>query len=258
MTKTPMCEDKSVLVAYLYGECTADERRAIETHLAGCPGCRHELEGLQGLRGHLAEWSPPDEVLGFRVVRGDAPVPAAPRAWWRTPAWGLAAAAVLVLAVAAAIAHVEVRYDPQGFSVRTGWSAGAPATEGAGTTAAPVAAGPAAAPWNDDLRALEARLREDLATSLQPRPAADPERSAADGAELLRQVRALLEASEARQQRELALRVAQLVSDVDQQRRSDWLRIQQGFGRLENLTGAGVAQQRQMLDYVLRVSGRER
>jgi len=254
MTKTPMCEDKSVLVAYLYGECTAEERQAIEAHLADCPACRHELESLQGVRGHLAEWSPPDEVLGFRVVRGDAAPAAVPRAWWRAQGWGLAAAAVLLLAVAAAIARVEIRYDQQGFVVRTGWGAGGPTAEVAGAPAAPAAVTPTAAPWNDDLRALEARLRGDLAA----RPASDPVRPAADGAELLRQVHALIDASEARQQRELALRVSQLVGDVGQQRRSDWLRIQQGFGRLENLTGAGVAQQRQMLDYVLRVSGRER
>jgi len=100
MTMTPMCEDKSALVAYVYGECTADERRAVEAHLARCGACRAEVEGLRDLRDHLAEWTPPDEVLGFRVVRPDAPPVLAPRAWWRAPAWGLAAAAVLVLAAA--------------------------------------------------------------------------------------------------------------------------------------------------------------
>ena len=258
MTMTPMCEDKSALVAYVYDECTADERRAVEAHLAGCGACRAEIEGLRDLRGHLAEWTPPDEVLGFRVVRGDATPALAPRAWWRAPAWGLAAAAVLVLAAAVAIARVEIRYDAQGLVVRSGWGAGAPVQAQAPATPAPAveappAGTPAAAPWRDQLRALEASLRRDLA----PVPAA-PQASAPNEAAVLQQVRALIAASEARQQRELALGFAQLTQDIDQQRRADWARIQAGFGRLEGLTGAGVAQQREMLNYVMRVSGRER
>ena len=179
MTMTPMCEDKSALVAYVYDECTADERRAVEAHLAKCGACRAEIEGLRGLRGHLAHWTPPV------------------------------------------------------------------APPGGGT--------PAAAPWRDQLRALEASLRRDLA----PVPAA-PQASAPNEAAVLQQVRALIAASEARQQRELALGFAQLTQDMDQQRRADWARIHAGFGRLEGLTGAGVAQQREMLNYVMRVSGRER
>ena len=108
-----MCEDKGALVAFLYGEVTDDERRAMEAHLATCAACRDELAALGALRGQLGEWAPPERVLGFRIVGGDAA--RAPRAWWRAPAWGLAAAAVLLLAVSAAIAHVEVRYDRQGF-----------------------------------------------------------------------------------------------------------------------------------------------
>jgi hypothetical protein len=69
---------------------------------------------------------------------------------------------------------------------------------------------------------------------------------------------ALIEVSETRQRREQALRFAQFVNDVEQQRRADWARIRAGFGRLEDLTGAGVARQREILNYVMRVSGRER
>jgi len=48
------------------------------------------------------------------------------------------------------------------------------------------------------------------------------------------------------------------VRDIDQQRRADLTRIQASFGRLEDLTGVGVAQQREVLNYMMRVSGRER
>ena len=256
MNEMPMCEDKSGLVAYLYGECSADERRAVEAHVAVCAACRTELEGLRDLRGQLAEWTPPEEILGFRVVSGEATPSVPPRPWWRTPAWGLAAAAVLVLAVAAAIARVEVRYDAAGLVVRTGWGAGAFAGDGAARPVVPASVatqgGAAAeAPWRSDLRALETSLRRDLA----PAPAVAP---AATSDEVLREVRALIEASESRQQRELALRFAQFSRDVDQQRRADLVRIQAGFGRLEDLTGVGVAQQREVLNYMMRVSGRER
>ena len=43
------------------------------------------------------------------------------RSRWK-PALGLAAAAVLVLAVASAIANLEVKYDANGLVVRTGWA----------------------------------------------------------------------------------------------------------------------------------------
>jgi len=252
MNQTPMCEDKSVLVAYLYGECSADERRTVEAHVAACAACRAEIEGLRDLRLRLAEWAPPDEILGFQVVRAEATPPAAPRTWWRAPAWGLAAAAVLVLAVAAAIAHVEIRYGAEGLIVRTGWGDGAVGPASAAAVPVP-ASTPAGAPWRDDLRALEASLRRDMA----PAPVAAPA-PAADDAAVLREVRALVAASESRQQRELALRFAQFSRDIDQQRRADLTRIQAGFGRLEDLTGVGVAQQREVLNYMMRVSGRER
>ena len=67
-------------------------------------------------------------------------------------------------------------------------------------------------------------------------------------------MRALIEESEQRQQRELALRTAQVVRDFDSQRRVDLAQIQRSFGQIEGLTGAEVREQRQMLDYLMRVS----
>jgi hypothetical protein len=251
MTNIPMCEDKGSLVAYLYGEVGADERVVVERHLETCAACREELDALRALRGCLAEWTPPEEVLGFRVVSG-ASAPA-PRPWWRAPAWGLAAAAVLLLAVSAAIAHVEIRYDRDGFVVRTGWGAAEAAVPAQAVAPVTPVAVTGAAPWAPDLAQLEARLRTELAA--RP-PAAAAASTPSPDAALLRQVRGLIEASEARQQRELALRVTDLLRDVGEQRRADWARIQAGFGRLEELTGAGVAQQREMLNYVMRTSQR--
>jgi hypothetical protein len=70
----------------------------------------------------------------------------------------------------------------------------------------------------------------------------------------LDRVRSLIAESEQRQQRELALRLTQFGRDVDQQRRTDLVRINQGFGQFEGRTGAEIARQRQMIDYIMRVS----
>ena len=71
-------------------------------------------------------------------------------------------------------------------------------------------------------------------------------------------VRTLIEESEQRQQRELALRTAELVRDFDSQRRIDLTQIQRNFGQIEGLTGAEVREQREMLNYLIRVSQQQR
>jgi hypothetical protein len=67
-------------------------------------------------------------------------------------------------------------------------------------------------------------------------------------------VKELIAASETRTQREMALRLAEVVRDVDAQRRADMRRVADGLGVLEGRTGAAVAQQREMMNYLLRVS----
>src|SRR5690349_21241715 len=122
-----MC-DKEQLVSYLYDDLGDAERAAFGAHLRTCAACRDELNALRGVRADLISWTPPQPDFGFRVVREPKVLPMPARTWraWYTPAAGLAAAAVLVLAAASAIAHVEVHRGPDGVTVRTGWSAFAP------------------------------------------------------------------------------------------------------------------------------------
>ena len=54
----------------------------------------------------------------------------------------------------------------------------------------------------------------------------------------------------------MALRLTQVVRDMDVQRRADMRRVADGLGVLEGRTGAAVAQQREMMNYLLRVSQR--
>ena len=119
-----MC-DTELLLAYLYDELPASDRQAFDRHLATCAHCREEVAGLRGTRTHLTSWAPPEPDLGFQVVRSATQV-ASPSRWWRaSPAWGLAAAALLVVAASAAIANVQVRFGGDGVVVSTGWNRGA-------------------------------------------------------------------------------------------------------------------------------------
>lgn len=256
------CSDKDTLVAYVYGECEASERLQVDAHLAGCQSCAAEVAGLGGVRQALAEWTPPAVAGSFRIVREEEQTAAPatvlrPARWWQrpAPAWARAAAAVLLLSAGAGMANLDVRYGSDGLSVRTGWRHAAPPPSPAAQ--ASVAPASPATPWHADLAALGQQLRGEFGTGLQSvRVAAQPAARAAglDERQVMARVRALIDESEQRQQRELAYRVAQVQGEIGVQRRADLLRVQQGFGQLQGQTGAEVAQQRQLLNYLLTVS----
>jgi Putative zinc-finger len=269
-----MCEEKEQLVAYLYDDLANGERPRFESHLRTCAECRAELKALRGVRADLAAWSPPEPDFGFRVVRGGrdaaerdlvrptaAPVSSsnAWRAWW-TPAAGLAAAAVLVLAAAASLAHIELHRGPDGVTVRTGWSSGGSIGQsGVNSQVAGVSgardvrlstASPVDAAY---VQGLERRLSAlEAATSRDSgvRNASVLSARASD-AEIIKRVRELLAQSEGRQQGELALRVAQVMRDVDVQRAADLAQIQRGLGRIDASVTAEAASHRDLTNFIL-------
>ncbi len=251
-----MCNHERLL-DYLYDELSADERKAFEIHVHDCSACRSELAALGRTRHALALWSPPDPELGFRIVRKEE-TPPPRRAFWNiSPQWGLAAAAVLLLSVGAAIANVEVRYGSEGFVVRTGWgrsTAPAPAVANE-VSAVPVAA--SSEEWKESLRLLDTRLQQ-LEQSNRPITAATSERqntaARMSDAEILREVRKIIAESETRQQRELALRVTQVVRDVDAARVGDLARVEQGLRQIQGLTDAELIRHRDTLNHLLRVT----
>lgn len=254
-----MC-DKELLVGYVYGELTETERRAFAAHLTSCADCRDEADGLRATRAHLAMWSPPGPDFGFRIVSGAVAPPSDARSRFRfAPAWGLSAAAVLVLAAAAAIANVDMRYSADGLVVRTGWRQPASANA-SNAVAASVAAD---STFQADLQMIRQRLGKlESAVSREP---ADPgvamaaaARPTASDGELLRRLREVVKESEARQQRELALQMAQVISDVDTARRSDMLRIQQGLMQLQGVNDAEIVKNREMWNHVLRIAQPQR
>jgi hypothetical protein len=260
-----MCSHERLL-DYLYEELPGPERDSFERHLRECTTCRTDLAELRNARVALASWTPPAPEPGLRIVRGPEPVASAPPARrFFNPAWGLAAAAVLVLAAAAAMANLEVRYDASGFAVRTGWAKG----DSSGSPAASAALTPVSSSdqWKADWQQLDARLQQLEQASRPVRAAAlDDEPSASattrpagqemTDAELLRAVRRIIAESEARQQRELAIRVAQVVRDVDAARVGDLARIEQGLRQIQGLTDAELILQRDTLHHLLRVTQR--
>jgi hypothetical protein len=250
------------IVSYLYsddGGFDAAERAAFEGHLITCDRCRAELAAFEGVRTTLGAWSPPEPVgVGSKThLWGprSGPIRLKPEptgVWWREiPAWAQVAAAMLCLGVGAAIANLDVRYDASGLQVHTGWSR--PAAALPAETSQPVAgAARDAAPWRAELTALEQRLRADLR---QPVPAGNAANAAAPAGalnnETLRRVRALVDESERRQQRELALRLGEAVREVNAQRQSDLVRIDRNIGAMQNNTGREMLRQRnEMLNYV--------
>jgi hypothetical protein len=249
MSETFTCGDHGVLLSYLYDECTPAERRAIAAHLVICGACNEELIALGATREQLATWTPPDAQLGFRIAPETSNSNVLrPARWWRQPmpAWAQVAAAVVIFATGMMLGAVRgVMQPPDGGLQR-------PAVARSTTTSAANTAN-AAPITRADLVALEQRLRSEMSQThaVSQSVAASP----AD-ARILERVRVMIDDSEQRQRRELALRSAELVRDFDAQRNVDLARIERTLGQMDGTTGVEVAQQRQMLNYLMRVSQR--
>jgi hypothetical protein len=231
-----------LIVGYLYDDLEPRARHAFEDHVVGCRVCRSELEDLRGVRADLAQWAPPEPA---RVLAFDPRPRRRNRVWAAladVPVWVQVAAALVVLGVSLRAANLQIRIEREGVTVRTGVTAPA---ESASQSAAPAPA--ADAPWRADLAALEQNLRSEVQTaSLQRRSDADQSRADRSDETLLRRVRALIEASEQNQRRELALRVAEIARDVQAQRTADLQRIQRTFTVLETNTAGEIVKQRQL------------
>ncbi len=249
------CGDNAALVTYLYDECEPAERRAIETHLAICPVCAAEIATLSSTSLQLAAWTPPALDVNFRVVAEQrASTVVRPARWWQQPmpAWAQAAAAAVIFGAGLSLGVVG--------GVTSGRSVvPAPA---AAASALTEAAPPANVASRDDLESLAQRLRAEMsnmrAVPVSASTASSSSSPSVSGSEseLLSRVRALIEESEQRQRRELALRTAEVVRDIDVQRQSDFTRIQRVFGQFEGTAGAEIQQQRQDLNNLIRVSQR--
>ena len=249
---------EETLIAYLYNDIDPVIRGTFEEHLATCERCRTDLGALSGVRTQLAQWAPPEPGFVQTAAAGQSGAirssPAGRTRWWRdVPVWAQVAAALLFLGVSAGIANLDVRFDHNGLTVRTGWSrvstappsdsvarrAGAPGTD---------------VPWRSDLAALEQQLRAEMRAVP---PAAVAVRPAANDSEILRRVRVLIGDSERRQQNELALRVGETIAELNARRQVELRTIGRSLKETENKLGVEVMKQRASLNYLMNVSQRQ-
>jgi hypothetical protein len=273
---------EELLIGYLYDDIDASSRAAFDVHLAACPLCRDELDQLGLVRVQLEQWTPPEPVRALAGAGGqDAGVRASPGSaipgadeevarqprWQRlrdVPMWAQVAAAMLLVGVSAAVANLQVTYDSGGLSVRTGWMAApvpavapasAVAARNGGASLRQVVAQDQPAPWRGDLEALEQEMRDEMrSAAAQPRERVS--RQTADEAEaMLVRMRAMVDESEQRQQRELALRIAEVDNSVRAQRIADLRNIERYLTTIQSNTGVDMRRLYEMTnDLAVRVS----
>ena len=264
-----MC-DKELLVGFLYDELTESEQHEFDRHLAQCRECRDEVDELRATRTQLALWRPPEPDLDFEIIRRPAAAVTTAARWSISPAWGLAAAAVLVLAAASAIANLEVRAGRDGVVVRTGWNRAADASSAAGAIT-PASESRSADALSAEVQSIVGRLTDlesRLSRERQSRESVvavtDTSSSSQGGgskltdAEILRRVRDLVAESEKRQQSVLASRVVQAMRELEAAYRTELVRLQQGINQNQGLRDAEVYLQREMLNQVYRLVGQQR
>jgi hypothetical protein len=264
-----MC-NKDHLVSFLYDDLDGAARTAFERHLHDCAECRDELQAMRAVRADLLTWAPPEPDFAFRIVSepraaqggGNVLRPVVPswRAWF-TPAAGFAAAAVLVLAAAAGLARVEVHSGPDGWTLRTGGgseSAVTPQSAQAGFGGTIARDVRLAAPGADGMSALAALEQRITALESATRQSGNVRNAAASGlsarasdAEILKVVRELLAQSENRQKGELALRMAQVIRDMDMKRNADLNGVRMGLGKIDASVTEEVAAHRELMNYFL-------
>ncbi|MGE0594205.1 MAG: anti-sigma factor [Vicinamibacterales bacterium] len=285
------CGDPAGLIAYAYDECDVDVRRQMARHIDTCPACAAEVSALSSTRAALGAWEVPEPEAGVGLSEAlslalAGPAPAAAPRWYQQPlpAWAQVAAALVIFASGLLLGLQRPDARPTSPLVTVG-APSAPVAgqvefapvEGAGTPAAADQSMAGAALAADispatsadgvtaaDLERLAGQLRAEMnrlrAAGAVGVPATRPVTSATAGAttdDLLRQVRALIEESETRQRRELAMRTTEVVRDFELQRRVDLTRIERTLGQMEGTTGAEVAEQRELLNYLVRVSQRQ-
>ena len=252
-------DNPDALLDYLYEEGDSAERLTIAKHLQECAACAVAVLEFQNVRGMLSDWTPPASQLGFRVVQeGDtAPsaIVAAPSAshdqrarggwswgWGPTTkkekSWGWgptthqekltgprsrallqAAAAILLFVSGMAVSQLSVEYRDGTLTVHTR---------------------PAAAPIRTSIT-LPPENTNPLTSDAPPAIESDEN----ERERLLQRVRTMIDQSEQRQQRQLALRVSQVAREVDTQHKVDLLGIEQKLGQQQDAT----------MEYLVRTSG---
>ena len=243
-----IADDHDALLDYLYEEGDPAERLKVAKHLQECAACSVAVLEFQNVRGMLGDWKSPAGELGFRIVQdatrgatlpGTGPDRPVPPRWWqgwvpvsRARGFAQAAAAVVLFAAGMAVSQLNVDYRNGGVTVSWGQDIPPTNVRSASITLPPDnVSAPAGAPSREEI---ERQILQRLGPNASP----------VETEQLFQRVRAMIDQSEQRQQRELALRLSQFSREVDTQHQADVLKIQQDFG-----------QQQEALEYLVRTSG---
>jgi anti-sigma factor RsiW len=231
-----MCEERENLVAYLYDEVDANERRSVEKHLAACDTCREELRAFRDVRQDLLAWDVPahESVWKPFVTARTQPV------WRQVPAWAMAAAATLVFGIGVA----------GGFAGRVIAARTVAPDAGMQASAAVPAAQPVAQPMNaapgvtgvsiDEFRALQSRIGSiERAALTRPAASASPV-PAASNAAILAQVEQLIRESEGRVNHKTSQKILSIIADMDKSRRADNAMLLQQINDMQERTNGSI------------------
>ena len=119
---------KEDLLTFFYGECEEGEQERMKEHVATCAVCRRELDALASTQALLRAW--PDEAPRLDLTFVEAEVP---RRRFRLMA-GLAAAAVVALALFLAWPEFELQLPCRRTRPQVGGGAGGRTTDSGGST----------------------------------------------------------------------------------------------------------------------------
>jgi hypothetical protein len=115
--RTPNCNMREAMVAYLYNEATADESRTVEAHLEGCNACRQEFASFERVRGMLQQWQL-DDLPVVRVETASRPHRSLKELFAVAPLWARLAGAVAMAMLVLAVMGTEVSIGKNGFTMR--------------------------------------------------------------------------------------------------------------------------------------------
>jgi hypothetical protein len=210
----------------LYGEARGEALQRVEAHHATCRACREEFEALGSLRRTLAGWRLPERSRPRLALRRPS------------PAWGLAAAAALLLAAGAALrlSGASLEYHAGPVSVRLGGASLERALQDQERR------------HSQEIQGLRATLE---AVKAQPaaQPAAQPDESV-----LLAKVEQLVRDNEQRQAARFATSLEDFAARTEAQRRYDLARVSAGLSYLDGKTGEHVARTSELMGYMLQAS----
>jgi len=224
-----MCEQRELVLDYLYSEMPVSSRREMERHFQVCEDCHADVRSFRRVREDLLAWDVPQPASVWTPF---APAPVVP--WFRqVPAWAMAAAAGLMFMIGAAGASAVVAFGDGGTATEAAMAATAPEV---------MTAGPAL-----DAEAISSLIRQEVssaATDLEGRltPVATPvpvalKLDAATERRLMGQASQLIGASEQSQMGKVGALLYQVALDAERQRRDDGQRLGALQARLDELQG---------------------